>query len=175
MCIRDRRKNANNSAGACSFPPSSGSQVGIDLNRNANWRWGLEGVSFFACDLTYPGAGPASEPEQQALETLFGQLFRDQRGPADTDAAPITTTGAMVTLHSYSNLVLLPWGDSGPSAPNDAGLRALAYRMSYFNWYQTGRPAEVLYGVTGATDDFIYGTLGVPGFTWEMGLSLIHI
>ncbi|MEO6061786.1 MAG: M14 family zinc carboxypeptidase, partial [Thermoflexales bacterium] len=163
--------NANNSGGACSFPPSSGSQVGIDLNRNASWRWGLEGVSFFACDLTYPGTGPSSEPEQQALEALFTQLFRDQRGPADTDAAPITTTGAMLTLHSYSNLVLLPWGDSGASAPNDTGLRTLAYRMSYYNWYQTGRPAEVLYGVTGASDDFVYGTLGVPGFTWEMGFS----
>ena len=166
-----QRKNANNSGGACSFPPTSGSQIGIDLNRNANWRWGVEGVSFDPCALTYPGTGPASEPEEQALETLFGQLFRDQRGPADMDAAPITATGAMVTLHSYSNLVLLPWGDSGGNAPNDAGLRALAYRMSYYNWFKTGRPAEVLYGVTGASDDFVYGTLGVAAFTWEIGFS----
>jgi subtilisin-like proprotein convertase family protein len=164
-----QRKNANSSAGACSFPPSSGSQVGIDLNRNANWRWGTLNASTFACDLTYRGLAAASEPEEQALETLFGQLFRDQRGPADADAAPITTTGAMLTLHSYYNLVLLPWGDGGGSAPNNAGLRALAFRMSYYNWYKTGRPAEVLYGVSGATDDYTYGTLGIASFTWEMG------
>lgn len=166
-----QRKNANTSAGSCAQPPQSYSQFGVDLNRNADWRWGVEGVSADPCSPLYLGGGPASEPETRALIGLFEALFKDQRGPLAGDAAPITTTGALLTLHSYSNLVLLPWGNSGPGAPNDAGLRAAAFRMSFFNGYVAGRPPEVLYGVSGSTDDAAYGGLGVAAFTWEMGLA----
>lgn len=165
-----QRKNAHATPGSpCAYPPNSNSQDGIDLNRNASFHWGGEGTSISPCSLLYRGASPGSEPEQAALEGFMGMLFKDQRGPLDGDAAPLTTTGAMVTLHSYSNLVLLPWGDSSPNAPNDAGLRSFAFRMSYFNRYQTGRPAEVLYAVSGSTDDWAYGVLGIPSFTFEVG------
>jgi len=153
----------------CSNPPTSWNQDGIDLNRNASFRWGGVGTSTNPCDLVYRGASAGSEPEEVALENLVSQLFHDQRGPLDTDAAPITTTGSFLTLHSYSNLVLLPWGDNTPNTPNDAALRSFAFRMSSFNGYVTGRPAEVLYGVSGSSDDWAYGTLGIPAFTFEIG------
>jgi carboxypeptidase T len=165
-----QRKNANTSAGACSNPPTASNQFGVDLNRNANFKWGGVGASTVACEQTYRGPSAASEPEQYFLQNLILSLFPDQRGPLDTDAAPATTVGSFVSLHSYSNLVLLPWGwTSAQLAPNDAGLRALAFRMSFFNNYQTGTGPEILYSTSGTTDDWTYGVLGIASFTYEIG------
>ncbi len=165
-----QRKNANTSAGSCANPPTASNQYGVDLNRNANFKWGGVGTSTAPCDQTYRGVSAASEPEQYFLQNLIQSLFADQRGPLDTDAAPLSTTGTFVSLHSYSNLVLLPWGwTSTQPAPNDAGLRALAFRMSYFNNYQTGTGPEILYSTSGTTDDWTYGVLGIASFTYEIG------
>ncbi len=169
-----QRKNANNTQGVCSNPPTSSSQFGIDLNRNASTaNWGGLGTSSYPCDLTFRGTNGASEPEQYFLQQLAANLFPDTRGPARTDAAASTTRGVFITLHSYSDLLLLPFGDSTSDgfAPNDAELRTLAFRMSYFNNYVTGTGDQILYATTGTTDDWVYGTLGVPGFTYEIGPS----
>ncbi len=166
-----QRKNVRDT-GACSYPPTSSSQDGVDLNRNASTsNWGGAGTSGLGCDLTYRGASAASESEEQALESLFAQLFADTKGPARNDPAATNTQGVFITLHSYSNLVLLPYGDATASgvAPNDAALRSLAFRMSHYNGYKTGTGDEILYITTGTTDDYIYGRLGVPGFTYEIG------
>jgi hypothetical protein len=175
-----QRKNANNTRGNCSNPPSTWNQYGVDLNRNASFKWGLASVSSDPCDQTYLGPSQASEPEEQALESLMQSLFHDQRGALDTDAAPITSTGIMLTLHSYANLVLLPWGwtecygsacSAEKRAPNDTALRALAFHMSYYNGFYTGQSSEALYAASGTTDDWAYGILGIPGFTFEIGSS----
>jgi len=176
-----QRKNMNDSAGTCLSPGDPNyiySQPGVDLNRNASFKWAGAGSSNVPCDQTYRGATAASEPEQSALEVLMAQLFHDARGPLDGDAAPLTTTGAMLTLHSFSDLILLPWGWTncvgGPCppsqrAPNDAGLRAFAFRMSHYNGYAVGQASELLYPASGTTDDWAYGALGVPSFTFEIG------
>jgi hypothetical protein len=110
----------------------------------------------------------------------MSQLFLDQRGSLITDTAPISTTGSMLTLHSFANLVLLPWGYTecngvlcpvSKRAPNDAGLRAWGFRMSYYNGYPTGQSSELLYAASGTTDDWAYGVLGIPGATFEIGPS----
>ena len=173
-----QRKNANNSLGICDDPPTGSNHYGVDLNRNADFQYGGAGTTTSPCAQTYRGVGAASEPEEYFLESFMQNLFRDQRGPALTDAAPITTTGAMLTLHSYSDLVLLPWGwtecsgfacPPSQQAPNDAGLRSFAFRMSYYNGYATGQASELLYAASGTTDDWAYGVLGIPGFTFEIG------
>ncbi len=47
----------------------------------------------------------------------------------------------MVTIHTVAGLVLLPWGTSASlHTPNDAQLRSMAFRQSYFNGYDD-RPA----------------------------------
>ncbi|MBX7219071.1 MAG: hypothetical protein K1Y36_03925 [Blastocatellia bacterium] len=173
-----QRKNGNNTLGTCSDPPTSSNQYGVDLNRNADFQWGGASTSSNACNATYKGVNAASEPEEFYLEQLFTQLFKDQKGPNLTDPAVLTTTGSMITLHSYSNLVLLPWGftecNGNPCtgnslAPNDAGLRSFAFRMSYFNQYDTGEGSELLYAAAGTTDDWTYGVLGIPSYTFEVG------
>ena len=84
-------------------------------------------------------------------------LFRDQRGSGEGAMAPLTTTGAALTLHSAANLALFPWGyDADVQAPNDEGLRSFAFRASYYNEYPTGQPGEILYDASGNTDDWGY-------------------
>lgn len=161
-----QRKNLNPGDVNCGTGQSS--QIGVDLNRNWDAFWGGAGSSPQQCSLVYHGESAASEPETSDLAELFRDLFEDQRGPGSGDEAPANTRGALLTLHSYSNLVLFPYG-SGGNTPNDEGLRSMAFRMSYFNGYTTGRPNEILYEVTGSTDDFSYKDLGIASFTYEIG------
>jgi hypothetical protein len=160
-----QRKNLNGSG--CANPPTSSDQVGVDLNRNTATHWGASGVSTSPCSQTYLGRAPDSEPETKAVEGLFRRLFADQRGPSDSDAAPVTTRGAMISMHSYAGLNLFPWGWSTKDSANDAKLRAIAAQMSRYNGYQYGQPGEVLYNASGTSDDWSYGELGIASFTIE--------
>ena len=148
------------------------SQTGVDLNRNASTaNWGGLGTSANPCDQTFKGASAASEPEQQGLQTLLSQLFADAKGPGRNDPAATTAGGVVISLHTYSNFVLFPYGDAktGGYAPNDAALRTLGFRFNYFNGYRAGTGDEILYPTTGTTDDWAYGTLGVASYTFEVG------
>ncbi|MGC9334663.1 MAG: M14 family zinc carboxypeptidase, partial [Anaerolineae bacterium] len=143
--------------------------IGVDLNRNHSFKWACcDGSSTYACDDTYHGPTAASEPETQALEAYIRGLFPDQRGPLDSDAAPLDSTGVLITLHSYGNLVLWPWGWTKAPAPNAAGLEALGRKMATYNGYSPGQ-ACTLYPTDGTTDDGSYGELGIASYTFEIG------
>ena len=146
----------------------SASDYGADLNRNFEFKWG--GASTNPCAETYQGPSAASESETQVVQDFVRGLFPDQRGPADTDAAPDDATGVLLTLHSYSDLILWPWGHIYGEAPNHAQLQMLGRRMASFNGY-TPEQASDLYPTTGSTDDWSYGELGVASFTYEIGSS----
>ncbi len=169
-----QRKNRNGTYSAaagetCANPPQAGNQYGVDLNRNSSFKWGtVNAPTEWKCGATYPGPAPASEPETAALEALVRQYFPDQRGPNLTDAAPLNTTGVLITLHSYGNLVLWPWGHTYDSAPNDAQLRLFGEKMAGYNSY-TPQQSVQLYPTSGDTDDWAYGELGIPTFTFELG------
>jgi hypothetical protein len=162
------RKNGHAYSPA-SWPPTAFDHYGVDLNRNFDFHWGTVGVEDDARAQTYPGPEAASEPETQALQDLFGSVFADQRGSADTDAAPDTTSGIFISLHQHGQLVLWPWWDTYSAAPNAAGLEAIGRKFAAYNGYATGAGASGLYHASGTADDWIYGTLGVPSFTFEMG------
>jgi carboxypeptidase T len=164
-----QRKNLNKSAGGnCANPPTASNQGGVDLNRNSGIHWNTTGTSASPCAQTYAGARADSEPETVAIEGLFGRLFADQRGTADTDAAPATTRGAMITMHSYAGMNLYPWGWSTRNSPNEAGLKAIAQKMTALNGYRNGQPGDILYNASGGTDDWTYGQLGIASFTIEV-------
>ncbi len=163
-----QRKNADTGNGNCAIP-----DIGVDLNRNAGFQWGVTGASSSPCDQVYKGPAADSEPETQALNALMAALFHDQREPALSAAAPLTTSGILLSLHSDGNLVMLPWDWTTGDAPNAAGLRGLAFRMSYYNGYKAGQSSEVLYLSSGTTEDWAYGQLGVPSFTFELGSSFM--
>lgn len=162
------RKNTNNMNGCTTFP-----DYGTDLNRNAPWHWGGEGASTYACDETYRGSSAGSESENQAIINYVTGIFPDLRDDAVSDAAPLDYQGLFITLHSYSGLVLWPWGDSYSAAPNGTQLATLGRKMAYFNNYDPQQSVE-LYPTTGSTDDWAYGTLGVPGYTFEMGTEFFQ-
>lgn len=170
-----QRKNANNDDNhdgqpdCLVWPPTSYEQYGIDLNRNHSFGWGPPGSSADPCDMTYRGLAAASEPETAALEMLLRGLFADQRGPALDDAAPEDTSGILITLHSFSNLVLWPWGNSTAAAPNKADLKAIGDKFASYNDYLSCQPTDCLYLTSGAVDDWAYGELGVPAYTFEIG------
>lgn len=165
-----QRKNTNNTnGGACSNPPSGSNQFGVDLNRNAAFKWGtVNPPTEPTCGQTYPGPTPASEPETTAAQNLVRALFADQRGPLDTDAAPLSTTGFFLTLHSYSNLVLWPWGWTTNPAPNSTELALIGGKFASYNGF-TPMQSTGLYPTSGTTDDWAYGELGVPAMTFEVG------
>lgn len=163
-----QRKNMNPGSQGCSGTWAF-SQRGVDLNRNTASHWGGAGSSSAPCDQEYKGTSAASEPETTALQDLFSDLFPDQRGSGASDPAPPTATGTILSLHSYGQLVLLPWGWTSAHSPNDAGLRSFGFRMSNFDGYTTGQDGEVLYPTSGTTEDWAYDILGVASFTIEMG------
>ncbi len=146
---------------------------GADLNRNFEFQWDSGGSSTYGCDDTYRGTTPASEPETQAVQAYDRLLFPDQRGPFISEAAPITTTGVFIDLHSYGDLVLWPWGYTYDPAPNDLGLARLGQKFAYFNHYDPKQAID-LYPTSGTTDDFAYGDLGVAAYTLEMGDSFFE-
>ncbi|MDA0244655.1 MAG: M14 family zinc carboxypeptidase [Chloroflexi bacterium] len=160
------RKNINNN-----YCANTGSR-GADLNRNFSFEWGGPGASASQCDDTYRGASAASEPEVQAIEAYNLTIFDDVRPDDLGSPAPITTTGVFMDVHSYSQLVLWPWGFDEITG-NDTAFQTFGRKMAYFNRY-TPQQAVDLYPTSGTTDDFAYGDLGVPAFTFELGTAFFE-
>ncbi|MBI5565492.1 MAG: hypothetical protein HY870_11375, partial [Chloroflexi bacterium] len=161
------RKNTNNN-----FCANTNSR-GIDLNRNWPFGWGGPGASDVACNETFRGPGAASEPETQSTVAYVRSIFPDQRPDDRITPAPDTATGVFLDLHSYSQLVLWSWGDTYDAAPNGTQLQTLGRKFAYFNNY-TPDQSVGLYPTSGTTDDTVYGELGVPAYTFELGTSFFQ-
>jgi hypothetical protein len=163
------RKNTNENY--CS--PTSNDR-GADLNRNFEFQWGCcGGSSGSQCSETYRGPSPASEPETQAVQNYVRSEFPDQRGPDLGDPAPADAMGIFLDIHSYSELVLWPWGFTYQTAPNATALQTLGRKFAYFNNYWPEQ-AIGLYPTDGTTDDFGYGDLGLAAYTFEIGTSFFQ-
>ncbi len=162
------RKNVDWDDG-CSAPSS----WGVDLNRNHSFMWGCcGGSSSDPCSYNYRGPTRASEPETLAFESFFSAVMVDQNGPNGEDevpaAAPDDTSGIFVSLHSYSDLVLWPWGSEGHGvSPNDEQLRTIGRKFAYYTGYDPR--GSIWYDVDGATDDWTYGMFGIASYTFEVG------
>ena len=136
-------------------------QDGTDPNRNYGWEWG--GASTDWTSQTYQGTSAFSEPETQAIETLVENHH----------------FVAGISYHSYSELVLYPYGYAdGVVAPDQAALEELAVEMavtipSQYGGNYTPMPAWDLYPCTGTTDDYSYGTHGIFSFTIELATEFI--
>ncbi len=153
----------------CTTTPANS---GVDLNRNSTFLWGTNnGSSTSGCSDTFRGAAAASEPEVQSIERFLADTFPDRRGPLDTDAAPLDTEGVFISLHSYADLVLFPFGATANAAPNKLGLQTLARKFGFYTNYEVCQApaAGCLYAASGTTDDQAYGALGLASFTFEVG------
>ena len=170
-----QRKNTNNTNGG-SCQANIFNQFGTDINRNSSYQWGGAGSSNDPCSEVYRGPAPTSEPETQAIQAYVASIFPDQRGPNPGDAAPSDASGVFISLHSYAQAVLFPWGGANSPAPNSTALETLGRKFAFFNGYRVCQPSKpgCLYPTTGTTDDWAYGELGLAAYTFEVGTDFFE-
>jgi carboxypeptidase T len=137
--------------------------VGVDPNRNYGYMWGTLNVptsSHVPSDETYVGPRAFSEPETQAVRDLVAcERF----------------VGA-ITYHSYSQLILYPWGYTERPVPDDTDrelMIGMAEEMQgliqgVHGVVYTPQQSAELYPTAGDTTDWTYGTYGIPSFTIEL-------
>ncbi|KAF7664153.1 hypothetical protein LDENG_00187290 [Lucifuga dentata] len=133
---------------------------GTDLNRNYYANWGLIGVSFNCCSEIYPGSKPMSEPETKAVTDFIGNRSDDFL--------------CFLTIHSYSQLLLVPYGHPNVAAPNydelmEVGLAAAeAIKKVHRKEYIVGTSPDVLYANSGSSRDWAR-LQGIPfSYTFEL-------
>ncbi|MGE3261516.1 MAG: M14 family metallopeptidase [Bacteriovoracia bacterium] len=140
------RKNRVNPTARC---------AGTDLNRNYGFKWGTGGSSSDTCSDIYMGPKAFSEPETIAVKNFV-------------EGHP--NLKVLLTLHSYSELVLYPWGYTNDPIANAADhdtFKKMATTMAGWNGY-TPEQSSDLYITSGDTTDWAYGTLGIFAFTFEL-------
>lgn len=134
---------------------------GVDLNRNFGYKWGLDntGSSNVPSSETYRGTAAFSEPETSNL-----RQFCESRN-----------FKIALNYHSYSNLLLYPWGYTSVPTPDNAVFAAHAALMTRDSRYITGPGNTTIYATNGASDDYMYGeTLtknAIFSYTPELGSS----
>ncbi|HEV2898658.1 MAG TPA: M14 family metallopeptidase [Pseudaminobacter sp.] len=136
---------------------------GVDPNRNYGYMWGILDVptsSHVPSDETYVGPRAFSEPETQAVRDLIGcERF-----------------AGVITYHSYSQLILYPWGYTDkpvPDVQHREQMVGMAQEMHTLIQGVHGKiyvpqPSSELYPTAGDTTDWTYGTYGIPSFTVEL-------
>ncbi len=131
---------------------------GVDLNRNYGYQWGYDndGSSPFGSSETYRGTAAFSEPETQNIRDF------------------ITAHNFDITVyyHSYSNLILWPWGYDTFYTPEQALFQRIGDSIATNNYYNP-TPGWGLYVTNGGSDDWGYGEQTLKNknysFTVEVG------
>ncbi|KAH8256231.1 hypothetical protein KR026_011318 [Drosophila bipectinata] len=121
---------------------------GADPNRNFEFHWNEEGASSNPCSDTYAGPNAFSEPEAVVVRDLMHSL---------------SDRGIMyLTIHSYGNYLLYPWGWTSDLPDNWEDLDAVAstgaeaIKNATGTVYTYGSSTNVLYIAAGASDDYGY-------------------
>ncbi|HLO01802.1 MAG TPA: M14 family zinc carboxypeptidase [Symbiobacteriaceae bacterium] len=145
-------------------PNSGSSYVGTDLNRNYGYKWGCcGGSSSSTSSETYRGAAAFSAPETARLRDFIN-------GRVIGGAQQIKTA---ITFHTYSELILWPYGYTTTDVPSDMTLDdhnvfvAMGQTMAGQNGY-TPQQASDLYITDGDLTDWAYGTHKIFAYTFEM-------
>jgi hypothetical protein len=132
--------------------------LGTDPNRNYGALWGGPGADFSPTSDIYRGASPFSEPETQNIQALVSTR----------------QATALITNHTFSNLILRPPGVRAQGVPVDEKpLKALSDAMAAQNGYAS-IPGYQLYDTTGTTEDWSYAATGGFGYTFEIGSEQFH-
>ena len=125
----------------------------VDVNRNYPFQWGGPGSGGSVTDLNYRGPSPLSEAEVKA-NAEFGAKLRPD---------------LWITMHTGVAEFYWPWGYTLETSPDDAFFTSLE---KPFEEATNGRvdamQSAALYEAAGATDDYGYGVVGSPTFTFEV-------
>jgi len=138
---------------------NSGSTYGVDLNRNWNDHWGGEGSSGTPSSDTYRGTAAFSEPETQAVSKYILSVI-----PAS----------GYIDFHSYSQIVMRPYGWTKSLPPDSAVQKLVGDNMSaeikkVHGKTYTSEPANQLYITSGTADDWGYTQAGIK-YTYTIEL-----
>ncbi|KAJ8977789.1 hypothetical protein NQ317_014695 [Molorchus minor] len=127
---------------------------GVDPNRNWGYYWNSGGSSDNPCSDTYMGPEPFSDPSVRGLAEF------------------VTTVGtrmvAYLSIHSFSQMFLIPYGFTTDHLDNYnethaigvAAAQSLARR--YGTQYTVGNVPELLYIATGSSTDWAKGIYQTP-------------
>ncbi|XP_026666633.1 zinc carboxypeptidase-like [Ceratina calcarata] len=119
------------------------------------------GTSPNPCSETYPGDKPFSETETRTMSEYIGSI-QDK-------------IFAYIAFHSYSQLLLIPYGHTNKRIENyndllqigNYSINALAKR--YGTKYRVGNIVDVIYVASGGSMDWVRGTYKTPvTFTYEL-------
>ena len=137
--FRHARKNRQPNAGTTA--------VGTDLNRNYDYRWGLEGnTSANPKAITYRGPAAFSAPETRAMRDFLASRVVDGR----------QQIRASISFHEYGRLVMWPYGYTYSNVPSDMtsqdreALVALGKHLAGTNGYRAEQGSD-LYLSAGTT------------------------
>ncbi|BFZ14315.1 hypothetical protein BsWGS_17354 [Bradybaena similaris] len=123
---------------------------GVDLNRNFDVAFGTTGVSTSCSSDIYPGTAAFSEPETANIRDLFNSL--------------VNQVVAYVSIHSYSQYVLVPWGYTNyVSRPSNqveldrvTKLMTTAISQKHGKQYLHGTAYQLLnYAASGSSADWV--------------------
>jgi len=138
---------------------NSDNTYGVDLNRNWDDHWCESGASKVPSSDTYCGTSAFSEPESKSTAAYI------------TANAPFD---AAIDLHSYSQLILRPYGWARTVPPNEATLKtvgdgmAAAIRAAHAKVY-TSEHIYDLYLASGSIEDWQLTTAKIPlAYTIEL-------
>lgn len=151
------RKNAS----GCPATGTCASHSGVDINRNYPYGWNsCHGSSSSRSADDYHGPSAASEPETNAMMGFVGKI------------RPVFD----ISYHSYSEVVLYPYGCQGQHTPSQAIMSDFAQKMaaklptddSPTRNYRPGTPWELLYSADGGDMDWMYHEYNVMAFAIEI-------
>ncbi|XP_055637864.1 zinc carboxypeptidase-like [Toxorhynchites rutilus septentrionalis] len=136
---------------------------GVDLNRNFESDWNGIGASSDPCAYDFAGASAASEPETQVLQQFLKENAKSSR---------IKT---YFSMHSFSQLIMFPYGYTKDRVPNYEDLKQIgelgsqAIRNTHGKEYVSGAMIETIYPSSGDSVDWAYSECDVPiAFTFEL-------
>jgi hypothetical protein len=145
-------------------PNSGSSYVGTDLNRNYGYKWGCCGGSSGSTSSdTYRGSSAFSAPETQRVRDFINSRVVGGKQQIKTS----------ITFHTYSELVLWPYGYTYTDVPSDmtaddaAVFSTMGRYMASTNGY-TPQQSSDLYITDGSIDDWAYGVHKIFIYTFEM-------
>ncbi|NXF00868.1 CBPO Carboxypeptidase, partial [Smithornis capensis] len=141
-------------------PYMNGTCYGVDLNRNFNSSWGSVGASFDCKSDIFCGSGPESEPETRAVAQFIEKNKND--------------IVCYLTIHSYGQLILTPYGSTTKPPSNNeeliqvANKAAVALKGKYGTSYKVGPSSLILYNNSGSSRDWAR-MIGIPlSYTFEL-------
>jgi carboxypeptidase A2 len=134
--------------------PNSGSAcAGTDPNRNWAENWGGTGASPLPCSDTYMGSSAFSEIETQNMRDHLTSIAG--------------FTNVMISIHSYSQFWLVPWGGYSykPVDYNElmrvGNLAGAAIQAANGRVFTVGTPPDILYVAAGGSFDWTKAALNM--------------